>query len=143
MALCELALLEMAGGVFFVKALRLMKEKQFIPCNVQDIEKFINNNFSIGFRAKRDTIEMLLENLYPNAVTDFYPIKIWILSRFEIGNIFREKCKCFISAALSREDLGVRFALWQQIIRSSRYLILSTSWRTHPRLEYMVFLQGI
>ena len=29
------------------------------------------------------------------------------------------------------------------IIRSSRYLILSTSWRTHPRLEYMVFLQGI
>lgn len=116
MALCELALLEMAGGVFFVKALRLMKEKQFIPCNVQDIEKFINNNFSIGFRAKRDTIEMLLENLYPNAVTDFYPIKIWILSRFEIGNIFREKCKCFISAALSREDLGVRFALWQQIM---------------------------
>ena len=30
-----------------------------------------------------------------------------------------------------------------EIIRSSRYLILSTSWRTHPRLEYMVFLQGI
>lgn len=29
------------------------------------------------------------------------------------------------------------------LIRSSRYLILSTSWRTHPRLEYMVFLQGI
>ena len=30
-----------------------------------------------------------------------------------------------------------------RFIRSSRYLILSTSWRTHPRLEYMVFLQGI
>ena len=29
------------------------------------------------------------------------------------------------------------------LIRSSRYLILSTSWRTHPRLGYMVFLQGI
>ena len=39
--------------------------------------------------------------------------------------------------------LPLFFCALPYIIRSSRYLILSTSWRTHPRLEYMVFLQGI
>ncbi len=43
----------------------------------------------------------------------------------------------FISEEAKAASYGDSF------IRSSRYLILSTSWRTHPRLEYMVFLQGI
>lgn len=116
MALCELALLEIAGGVFFVKALRLMKEKQFIPQNTLDIVKFIDENFNIGFRGRRDTIEKFLENLYPKTVIDFQPIKLWILTRYEIGCNFREKCKCFISAALSTEDPGYRFGFWQQIM---------------------------
>ena len=41
------------------------------------------------------------------------------------------------------ESLKPGDKVYISFIRSSRYLILSTSWRTHPRLEYMVFLQGI
>ena len=68
---------------------------------------------AIGHSA-RDTIEKFLENLYPKTVIDFQPIKLWILTRYEIGCNFREKCKCFISAALSTEDPGYRFGFWQQ-----------------------------
>lgn len=116
MALCELALLEMTGGVFFIKAIRLMKENNFVPNNVLDIEQFIDRYFQIGFRGKRDVIESLLKNIYPKTEIDFKPIIIWILSRFEISCVYREKCKCFISAALSEENIGFRFGFWQQII---------------------------
>lgn len=116
MALCELSLLEMAGGVFFIRTLRFMKEKKFMPCNVADIENFINEHFNIGFRGKRGVLESLLENIYPKTMLNFKSIQIWILSRFEKGCYYREKCKCFISKVLSERDSGYRFGFWQQIL---------------------------
>lgn len=50
----------------------------------------------------------------------------------------------YLSICLTTDIIVINKSLLHLFfIRSSRYLILSTSWRTHPRLEYMVFLQGI
>jgi len=49
MVFCELSLLEIGSGLFFFKALRLMKEKQFVPKSVNDIGKFVDIHFIIGF----------------------------------------------------------------------------------------------
>lgn len=89
MALCELPLLEQDSGLFFIKALRLMKEHAFIPTKINDIEAFIDKNFTIGFRGKKTTIESLLSEVYPKCNVDFSKIKEWIVGRFEIGCEFR------------------------------------------------------
>ena len=47
---------------------------------------------------------------------NFKSIQTWILSRFEKGCYYREKCKCFISMVLSERDSGYRFGFWQQIL---------------------------
>ena len=117
MALCELALLELDSGVFFIKALRLMKEKKFIPATVNDIQVFIDKNFTIGFRGKKDKIELLLSEVYPDCGLDFSKIKEWIVKRFEIGCDYREISKCFISLSLCSEDAGVRFGIWNTLMR--------------------------
>ena len=111
MALCELALLEVAGGKFFIKALRLMKEKNFIPHSVIELEEFIDKHFKIGFRGDRKKIVELLQELYPDGIVDFEPIRKWIVSRYDIGCEYREKSKCFISLMLSVEERK-RFDLW-------------------------------
>nr|WP_300864430.1 hypothetical protein [uncultured Acetatifactor sp.] len=117
MALCELSLLELDSGLFFVKVLRLMKEMKFIPVTVMDIEEFIEQNFEIGFREEKDLIESLLGEVYPECGADFSKIKQWIVKRFEIGCEYREISKCFISLALCSENNGVRFGIWNSIMR--------------------------
>lgn len=113
-ALCELALLESYSAVFFIKALRLMKENHFLPRNVEELEEFISNHFSICFRGNRNNIVSLLDDAYPEVITGFSEIKEWIITRFELGAICREKSKCFIALALSNKEL--RFNCWQQIM---------------------------
>ena len=54
MALCELALLEVNPGPFFIKVLELMRNKRFLPSRVDDVVKFINQNYNIGFRGYRE-----------------------------------------------------------------------------------------
>lgn len=117
MALCELSLLERESGLFFIKALRLMKEEQFVPKSVNDIETFVDRHFTIGFRGKKDTIELLLSEVYPECSVDFSQIKEWIVQRFEIGCECREISKCFITLALCSEDLGVRFGIWNTLMK--------------------------
>lgn len=116
MALCELSLLELNAGVFFINALRLMKEKEFIPTTVKDIELFIDEYFKIGFRGDRNVIASILSEVYPKCNIDFLPIKKWILTRYELGCEFREISKCFISMSLCSEDIHVRYFLWNTII---------------------------
>ena len=71
-----------------------------------------------------------------------YAVLIIVGFVFAICLIKNKKTRNAISkAALAISS--VYLAFFSLFIRSSRYLILSTSWRTHPRLEYMVFLQGI
>lgn len=118
MALCELALLEMAGGVFFIRTLRLMKEKKFIPSSVREIERFIDQYFAIGFRGERNVLVELLKGIYPKCSIDFESMKVWIISRFELGCLYREESKCFISLNLSEENEERRFAYWQQIMNT-------------------------
>ncbi len=117
MALCELSLLELESGLFFIKALRLMKEMNFIPVTIKDIEKFIDQNFRIGFRGEKHVIESLLEEVYPECGADFSKIKQWIIKRFEIGCEYREISKCFISLSLYSEDSSVRFEIWNSLMR--------------------------
>lgn len=116
MALCELSLLELNAGVFFINALRLMKEKEFIPTTVKDIELFIDEYFKIGFRGDRNVIASILSEVYPKCNIDFLPIKKWILTRYELGCEFREISKCFISMSLCSEDIHVRYFLLNTII---------------------------
>lgn len=116
MALCELSLLELNAGIFFINALRLMKEKEFIPTTVKDIELFIDEYFKIGFRGDRNVISSILSEVYPKCNIDFLPIKKWILTRYELGCEFREISKCFISMSLCSEDIHVRYFLWNTII---------------------------
>lgn len=115
-ALCELALLEVESGKFFIKALRLMKEKEFIPTKVEDIEQFINHYFAIGFRGNRSILQSLLYEMYPECSVDFSRIRKWILERFERAVSFREKSKCFISLALSNEDIRIRYGNWNWLM---------------------------
>lgn len=117
MALCELSLLEQDSGLFFIKALRLMKEQKFMPTKINDIEAFIDKNFTIGFRGKKTTIESLLSEVYPECNVDFSKIKEWIVRRFEIGCEFREMSKCFISVALCSEDSGARFLVLNTLLK--------------------------
>lgn len=116
MALCELALLEISGGAFFINALRLMKENNFLPSNVLEIEKFIDKHYNMGFRGERNRLKELLDSVYPECPIDFNSIKKWIISRFELGCLFREKSKCFISLTLSTENIKERYGFWQQIM---------------------------
>lgn len=117
MALCELSLLELNAGPFFINALRLMKEKEFIPTTVIDIELFIDEYFKIGFRGDRNVIASILSEVYPECNIDFSPIRKWILTRYELGCELREISKCFISMSLSSEDIHVRYYLWNIIIK--------------------------
>lgn len=117
MALCELSLLELNAGPFFINALHLMKEKEFIPTTVRDIELFIDEYFKIGFRGYRNVIESILSEVYPKCNIDFSPIRKWILTRYELGCEFREKSKCFISMSLCSEDIQARYYLWNIIIK--------------------------
>ena len=112
MALCELSLLEKSSGIFFIKALRFMKEKEYIPSDVLEFEKFIKQNFNIGFRGDKKIVEGLLKNIYPMKTQDF----LSIITRFELGCLFREKNICFISTILSEENISNRFGFWQQIM---------------------------
>lgn len=116
MALCELALLEVAGGKFFIEVLRLMKEKNFIPHNVIELEKFVNKHFKIGFRGDRNKIMELLQEVYPDGIVDFEHIRNWIASRYSIGCYYRENSICFISLILSAEGKE-RFDLWNRMMK--------------------------
>lgn len=93
-----------------------MKENNFLPCNVLEIEKFIEKHYNIGFRGERNRLKELLDGVYPECSIDFKPIKRWIISRFELGCLFREKSKCFISLMLSAEHIEERYGFWQQIM---------------------------
>lgn len=117
MALCELSLLELNAGPFLINALHLMKEKEFIPTTVRDIELFIDEYFEIGFRGDKNVIESILSEVYPECNIDFSPIRKWILTRYELGCKFREISKCFISMFLSSEDIHIRYYLWNIIIK--------------------------
>lgn len=117
MALCELSLLEWDAGPFFINALHLMKEKEFIPTTVRDIELFIDEYFKIGFRGDKNVIESILSEVYPKCNIDFSPIKKWIVTRYELGCEFREISKCFISMSLCSEDIQARYDLWNIIIK--------------------------
>lgn len=117
MALCELSLLELNAGVFFISALRIMKEKRFIPTSIQDIELFVDEHFEIGFRGDKNVVESLLSEVYLKCNIDFSKIRKWILTRFELGCEFREISKCFISMALCNNDIRVRYGIWNILIR--------------------------
>lgn len=116
MALCELSLLELNAGFFFVNALRIMKEKNFIPETVKDIESFIDEYFDIGFRGDKNIVEALLSEVYPECNVDFSSIRTWILTRFELGSECREISKCFISLSLCSEDIHVRYSIWNILL---------------------------
>ena len=65
LGLCEFALLEQNSGVFFVKLIRKMKKDNFVPEDVRELEMYVENNYSIGFRGIKQRIEDILECLYP------------------------------------------------------------------------------
>lgn len=117
MALCELSLLELNGGVFFVSVLRMMKEKRFIPTTIRDIETFVDQYFEIGFRVDKNVVESLLSEVYLKCNVDFSQIRKWILSRFELGSECRDISKCFISMALCNNDIHVRYGLWNILMK--------------------------
>ena len=108
MALCELSLLELNGGVFFISVLRMMKEKRFIPTTIRDIESFVDQYFEIGFRGDKNVVESLLSEVYLKCNVDFSQIKKWIITRFELGCECREISKCFITMALCNNDIHVQ-----------------------------------
>ena len=119
MALCELSLLELSSGVFFIKALRLMKEKNFIPQNVVKMEKFLDSHFKLGFRGNRNNLQEILSVLYPGKDEEFSKVKKWILSRYELGCKYREKhSKMFISLILSIADRQDRYEMWNTIMKA-------------------------
>lgn len=117
MALCELSLLELNAGVFFVSVLRMMKEKRFIPTTIRDIETFIDQYFEIGFRGDKNVVESLLSEVYLKCNVDFSQIKKWILTRFVLGCECREISKCFISMALCNNDIHIRYSLWNTLMK--------------------------
>ena len=43
-------------------------------------------------------------------------IRQWIISRFELGCIYREQSKMFISLSLSSENIQERYGKWQYIM---------------------------
>lgn len=116
MALCELALLEVAGAKFFIEALRMMKEKKFIPQSVFELEEFVDKHFKIGFRGDKKRILEILQEVYLDGIVDFEHIRGWIVSRYSIGCEYREKSKCFISLILSTEEKE-RFDLWNRMMK--------------------------
>lgn len=79
---------------------------------------FVDQHFTIGFRGKKEVIELLLSEVYPECNLDFTKIKEWIVKRFEIGCEFREISKCFISLALYSEDSRVRFVFWNKLMKN-------------------------
>ncbi len=114
LSLCELSLLELNSGVFFMKALWLMREEHFIPSSIKNLEAFIDQHFKIGFRGDKAVIESYLTEMYPNCEIDFSPIRKWLVERFKIGCEFREISKCFISRSLENKDS--RYAFWNVFI---------------------------
>ena len=116
MTLCELSLLELNAGLFFINALKLMKEKQFIPTTYKDIELFVDKYFEIGFRGDKNAVASILSEVYPKCNIDFTSIKKWILTRFELGCEFRDISKCFISMSLCSDDIHARYYFWNVII---------------------------
>lgn len=116
LALCEISLLERNAGIFFITALRLMKEKNFLPKNILDMEEFLDKYFEVGFRGYRNQIDNILNDLYPGKNEEFVKVRQWIISRFELGCIYREQSKMFISLSLSSENIQERYGRWQYIM---------------------------
>lgn len=116
LALCEISLLERNAGIFFIKALRLMRKMDFLPHSILDMEKFLSSHFEIGFRGYKNNIYDIVQNLYPGRNEEFVSVRQWIMSRFDFGCIFREESKIFMSLALSSEDKQVRYGKWQYIM---------------------------
>lgn len=116
LALCEISLLERNAGIFFITALRLMKKKNFLPQNILDMEKFLDKHFEVGFRGYRNQIDDILTDLYPGKNEEFVKVRQWIISRFELGCIYREQSKMFISLSLSSENIQERYGKWQYIM---------------------------
>lgn len=73
-----------------------MKAQKLIPIKINDIEAYIDKNFTIGFGEKKTTIESLLSEAYPECNVDFSEIREWIAGRFEIRCESRERNKCFL-----------------------------------------------
>lgn len=116
LALCELSLLEVHSGKVFYAILYKMKELNFIPNKVADIETFVEKYFSIGFRGRKQDIEYLLSYIYPGNSTEFLNIKKWIVEKYEKACEFREIRKCFISSIFDEGNKEIKYNLWQIVM---------------------------
>ncbi|MCM1096889.1 MAG: hypothetical protein NC427_02365 [Ruminococcus flavefaciens] len=124
LALCEFSLLERNSGVFFVKLLRRMKKEKFLPKDVREVEKYVSENYAIGFRGIKQRIEDILECLYPGEITEFKDIKEWVMSRFILGCELREKSNIFLSLCLCPEDIHIRYGCIQAVMNLLEFPIL-------------------
>ncbi len=127
LGLCEFALLEQNSGVFFVKLIRKMKKDNFVPEDVRELEKYVENNYSIGFRGIKQRIEDILECLYPGEIEEFKDIKEWIVSRFELGCELRETSNIFLSLCLCVDDVHIRYGCIQKVMNVLEFPILIDS----------------
>ena len=80
------------------------------------MEKFLDKHFEVGFRGYRNQIDDILTDLYPGKNEEFVKVRQWIISRFELGCIYREQSKMFISLSLSSENIQERYGRWQYIM---------------------------
>lgn len=124
LALCEFALLEQNSGVFFVKLLRKMKRDKFLTKDVRILEKYVSENYTIGFRGRKQRIEDILGCLYPGEISEFKGIREWVISRFELGCELREQSNIFLSLCLFSEDAHIRFGCIQTVMNALEFPIL-------------------
>lgn len=124
LALCEFALLECNSGVFFVKLLRKMKRDNFLTKDVRILEKYVSENYNIGFRGRMQRIEDILACLYPGEIPEFKDIREWVISRFELGCELREQSNIFLSLCLFPEDAHIRYGCIQTVINLLEFPIM-------------------
>ena len=124
LALCEFALLEQNSGVFFVKLIRKMKRDKFLTKDVRILEKYVSENYDIGFRGRKQRIEDILGCLYPGEISEFNDIKKWVISRFELGCELREKSNIFLSLCLFPEDAQIRYGCIQTVMNVLEFPIM-------------------
>lgn len=127
LALCEFALLECNSGVFFVKLLRKMKRDKFLTKDVRILEKYVSENYNIGFRGRKQRIEDILACLYPGEIPEFKDIREWVISRFELGCELREQSNIFLSLCLFPEDAHIRYGCIQTVINLLEFPIMLDS----------------
>ena len=124
LALCEFALLEQNSGVFFVKLLRKMKKDKFLTKDIRMLEKYVSENYAIGFRGRKQRIEEILRCLYPGEISEFKDIREWVISRFELGCELREQSNIFLSLCLFSEDAHIRYGCIQTVLNVLEFPIM-------------------